>query len=322
MSGRLAVPAAASRARAAAWLARTLHRRLRTAALSCTLWTWRRPATRASADRHRARRRRRAPPDSRRRRGARLPSRDRSSARARCGSRPPRQPSATMTMPACSELPMPTPPPWWNETQVAPLTRVEQRVQDRPVGDRVGAVPHRLGLAVGRGDRAAVEVVAPDDDRRGDLAGGHQLVEEPARPDRARRSRASRCGPAVPGTPPAAAPCGSSASSLRSSGNSSRIASSVTREVRRIAGQDRPAERPLALAEERPDEHRHEPADVEGVATPASRRLAAQVVAVVEGHRAARAEARASRARAPPSKPSRARRTRRGIVARSARAAA
>ena len=43
---------------------------------------------------------------------------------------------------------------------------VEQRVQDRPVGDRVGAVAHRLRLAVRRGDRAGVEVVAPDHDRR------------------------------------------------------------------------------------------------------------------------------------------------------------
>ena len=43
---------------------------------------------------------------------------------------------------------------------------VDQRVEQRPVGDRVGAVEHRLGLAVGRGDRAAVEVVAADDDRR------------------------------------------------------------------------------------------------------------------------------------------------------------
>ena len=29
-------------------------------------------------------------------------------------------PSATHTWPACSERPMPTPPPWWNDTQVAP----------------------------------------------------------------------------------------------------------------------------------------------------------------------------------------------------------
>ena len=30
-------------------------------------------------------------------------------------------PSATITMPACCENPMPTPPPWWSETQVAPV---------------------------------------------------------------------------------------------------------------------------------------------------------------------------------------------------------
>ena len=30
-------------------------------------------------------------------------------------------PSATITCPAWSELPMPTPPPWWKLTQLAPL---------------------------------------------------------------------------------------------------------------------------------------------------------------------------------------------------------
>ena len=29
-------------------------------------------------------------------------------------------PSATLTWPACSEFPIPTPPPWWNATQLAP----------------------------------------------------------------------------------------------------------------------------------------------------------------------------------------------------------
>ncbi len=51
-----------------------------------------------------------------------------------------------------------------------PRGRVDQGVQERPVGDRVGAVAHRLGLAVGRGDRARVEVVPADDDRRADRA--------------------------------------------------------------------------------------------------------------------------------------------------------
>src|SRR5262249_44260672 len=41
-------------------------------------------------------------------------------------------PSATMTMPACSELPMPTPPPWWKLTHDAPpaqLARAFKRGQ-------------------------------------------------------------------------------------------------------------------------------------------------------------------------------------------------
>ena len=60
--------------------------------------------------------------------------------------------------------------------------RVDQRVEQRPVGDRVGLVLHPLRLAVGRGDRAGVEVVAADDDRRRQLAGAHHRVEAQAEP--------------------------------------------------------------------------------------------------------------------------------------------
>ena len=47
---------------------------------------------------------------------------------------------------------------------------VDERVQDRPVRDRVRPVAHRLGLAIRRRDRAGVEVVAADHDRRRHLA--------------------------------------------------------------------------------------------------------------------------------------------------------
>jgi hypothetical protein len=57
---------------------------------------------------------------------------------------------------------------------------VQQRVQDRPVGDGVAAVLHRLGLAEGRGHRAGVQVVAADHDGRLQLAGGHQVVQRHA----------------------------------------------------------------------------------------------------------------------------------------------
>src|SRR5688500_16328494 len=46
-----------------------------------------------------------------------------------------------------------------------PTNRVDKRVQDRPVGDGVAAVFHCLGLAVGRGYAARIEVVATYDDR-------------------------------------------------------------------------------------------------------------------------------------------------------------
>ena len=55
--------------------------------------------------------------------------------------------------------------------------RVEKRVEERPVGDRVGSVGHGLGLAVRARDRAGVEVVAADHDRSRQLARGDHLVE-------------------------------------------------------------------------------------------------------------------------------------------------
>src|ERR1700751_4004775 len=55
--------------------------------------------------------------------------------------------------------------------------RVEERVQQWPVGDRIGAIAHGLGLAVGTCDRARVEMIAADDDRRLELTASHHLVE-------------------------------------------------------------------------------------------------------------------------------------------------
>ncbi|EEF93719.1 hypothetical protein CATMIT_01647, partial [Catenibacterium mitsuokai DSM 15897] len=57
---------------------------------------------------------------------------------------------------------------------------VEHGVEQRPVADRVAAVLHRLGLAVGRGHRAAVEMIAADHHRRLELAVAHHLVERQA----------------------------------------------------------------------------------------------------------------------------------------------
>ncbi len=89
-----------------------------------------------------------------------------------------------------------------------------------------------------------------------------------------------------------------------------------------IAGEHRPAEGPLALAEQRPDEQRHEAADVEGLGDAGLLRLPAQVVAVVEGDGAALLQLAASRARAPPSTPYERRTYSCGSRPRSSRASA
>ena len=69
-------------------------------------------------------------------------------------------PSATMTMPACWLKPMPTPPPWWKETQVAPPTALISALSNRPVTDRVAAVAHGFRFAVGGSHRTGIEVIS------------------------------------------------------------------------------------------------------------------------------------------------------------------
>ena len=66
---------------------------------------------------------------------------------------------------------------WWTEPGGTD-TVFTRSGEDGPVGDGVEAVLHGLGLAVGRGDRATVEVVASDDDGRLHLALAHEIVEE------------------------------------------------------------------------------------------------------------------------------------------------
>ena len=83
-------------------------------------------------------------------------------------------------MPACREYPIPTPPPWCTETQVAPDDCVQEGVEHRPVGNGIAAVPHALGLPVWRGDRAGIEMITADHDRRLDDAATDQLVDRQA----------------------------------------------------------------------------------------------------------------------------------------------
>src|SRR3982750_110416 len=77
-------------------------------------------------------------------------------------------PSATLTCPAWMDRPMPTPPPWWIDTQVAPLAGLTRALSS-------GQSARGAGGAGGGGSPA-------DDDRRPDPPRCHQLVEPQACP--------------------------------------------------------------------------------------------------------------------------------------------
>jgi hypothetical protein len=77
-------------------------------------------------------------------------------------------------------LPHADPTTVMNGNPCGPRGRVQQRVQDRPIGDRVGAIEHVFGLAIGGCDRTRVEVIASDHDRGLHFPRRHQLVERKA----------------------------------------------------------------------------------------------------------------------------------------------
>ena len=129
---------------------------------------------------------------------------------------------------------------------------IEQGVQDRPVGDRIGAVAHRLGLAVRRGDGARIEVVAPDHDGRFDLARAHELVDREPRartitvpePADAGRQSLERDALGCQLEPP-----------LQQRVVREEVAEHCVdrRDVRRLSRERRPPKRADAATEERPD---------------------------------------------------------------------
>ena len=136
----------------------------------------------------------------------------------------------------------------------------------------------------GRGDRARVEVVPTDDDRGTHLAGRDEAVElepglrplavaEPADP-----GRQALEGHLVLGHPEPALEAGVLGEELHQG-------TVGAQDVGRIATQGDPAEGAVPLAEEGPDERRHEPRIVEGVLDPGVPGHRPQVVAVVEDDR-------------------------------------
>src|SRR5919109_3107707 len=130
--------------------------------------------------------------------------------------------------------------------------RVEESVQDRPVGDRVGTVTHRLRLAIGRSHRARIQMIPPYPDRRRRLAAANELVDREAglgpitepEPADARREPLKRHSPRRKLEP-----------ALKQGVVREELAESrVDRlDLANLAGQRRPAERPDPTAEERPD---------------------------------------------------------------------
>ena len=166
--------------------------------------------------------------------------------------------------------------------------RVEQRVQDRPVGDRVAAVAHAFGFAIGRRDRSGIEMIAADHDRRLHDAAADEIVDRQAEPARARRIRARRCAPAVPGRPRARARAGSSGTAPRRP----RTSRAPARRSRAMSAgsPDSAAQRngPLPSQKSGRMYSGTNPGISKASSTPAFSRLRADVVAVIEGDRAAR----------------------------------
>ena len=158
---------------------------------------------------------------------------------------------------------------------------VDQRVEQWPVGDRVGAVEHRLGLAVRRGDRTGVEVIAADHDRGGQFARRHHLVElQPremalavAEPADA-RGQPLECDPLAGHLDPPG--------EVLVIGEEFEDRAVGGGDVLRVTRQRRPAERPEALLELRPDVGGHEAGEVESPVVSGLSGLVADGVAVVE----------------------------------------
>src|SRR5215218_3033194 len=162
-----------------------------------------------------------------------------------------------------------------------PAGDVQHGVQDRPVGDGVRAVLHRLGLAVRRGDAARVEVVPPDDDggRYGPVC--DELVEAEAGPvPLASSEPADARGEALEVD---LLPCfGDPTPQTLIIGEQIDNGVVGRRYVRLLARERGPPEGPLALAEERPDVGPNESRIAVCAIEASELRLPAQRVAVVE----------------------------------------
>ena len=160
---------------------------------------------------------------------------------------------------------------------------VEQRIQDRPIGDRVAPVFHLFRFTIRRGYRSAIKMIPADHQRGLDFLPRDKVVEnlphrrplpvaEPADPG----GKSLELHPLLRLRDPAA-----EGFIVRERLQHRSIS---PENVLRIAGERCPAKRSFPVAEERTDVCRNESGDVEGILHPSRLRLAADVVSVIERH--------------------------------------
>src|ERR1051326_1534284 len=158
---------------------------------------------------------------------------------------------------------------------------VEQGVEQGPISNRIGTIFHGFSLAEGRGDGAAIEVVAAHHDGRFDLAALYQIVD----------------GEAELGALAVAEPADARGQSLEMDTLPGEVDPALEnlvvrkhfeheivgdRDVGGIAGECDPAERPAAFAEQRRNVGGHEARKIVSVLDTALERKGTDVVAVVE----------------------------------------
>ena len=158
---------------------------------------------------------------------------------------------------------------------------IEERVEERPVGHRIRAVAHRLGLAVGARDGAGIEVVSSDDDRRLELPARDHLIEgEPEPLPVAEAHPADACRQAL--ELDALARHVEPVMQMPVPGQELAHFAVGAVDVLRVARERRPAERTHAAAEERADVGRDEAGERKGVLQALVESDLAEIVAVVE----------------------------------------
>src|SRR5438128_2117867 len=165
--------------------------------------------------------------------------------------------------------------------QVGARSRVQERVQQGPVRDRIRAVPHPLRLPVRGRHRAGVQMVSRDDDGPAELARRHHAVDRP--PELRTLSVGEPTDPRGEAFPREVFLREADPPSERFIPRELAQDDAVRLDdVVRVPGHRDPPERTAAFGEERADKQGHEALEGEGLFDAGLFRLTADVVPVVE----------------------------------------